>query len=55
MNQPQIKSYGEWKSPISSDLIVSNFIGLSSVKIDQNNKIYWLESRPQEPPRLPLP
>lgn len=48
MNQPQIKSYGEWKSPISSDLIVSNFIGLSSVKIDQNNNIYWLESRPQE-------
>ncbi len=48
MNQPQIKSFGEWKSPITSDLIVSNSIGLSSVKIDKNNNIYWLESRPQE-------
>jgi dipeptidyl aminopeptidase/acylaminoacyl peptidase len=48
MNQPQIKSFGEWKSPITSDLIVSSSIGLSAVKIDQNNNIYWLESRPQE-------
>lgn len=48
MNQPQIKSFGEWTSPITSDLIVSNSIGLSSVQITNNQDIYWLESRPQE-------
>ena len=42
-----INNYGSWKSPITSDLIVSETIGLSSIVID-NSHIYWLESRPQE-------
>jgi dipeptidyl aminopeptidase/acylaminoacyl peptidase len=40
-------SYGTWKSPISSDLIVAGAIGLGQVKLD-NKTIYWSESRPTE-------
>jgi dipeptidyl aminopeptidase/acylaminoacyl peptidase len=39
--------YGSWKSPISSDLIVAQSIGLSEVRLDRG-EVYWLESRPQE-------
>ena len=47
MTQPDIAKYGEWRSPITSDLIVSGSIGLSGVKFDQKD-VYWLESRPAE-------
>jgi len=39
--------YGSWKSPIMSDLIVAQTIGLSDVRLD-GGAIYWLEGRPQE-------
>jgi dipeptidyl aminopeptidase/acylaminoacyl peptidase len=39
--------YGSWKSPITSDLIVSQTIGLGTVAVDEDD-IYWLESRPTE-------
>ena len=39
--------YGSWRSPVSSDLIVAQPIGLSEVRIDGRD-VYWLESRPQE-------
>ena len=39
--------YGSWKSPITSDLIVAQTIGLSEIRLDGDD-IYWLESRPQE-------
>ncbi len=39
--------YGSWKSPITSDLIVAQSIGLSEVRLDGDD-IYWLESRPHE-------
>ncbi len=39
--------YGSWKSPITSDLIVEQGIGLAEVRFDGDD-IYWLESRPQE-------
>jgi dienelactone hydrolase len=39
--------HGSWKSPIGSDLIVAQSIGLSEVRIDRG-EVYWLESRPQE-------
>lgn len=39
--------YGSWKSPITSDLIVAQSIGLSEVRLDGED-IYWLESRPHE-------
>jgi dipeptidyl aminopeptidase/acylaminoacyl peptidase len=44
---PKIAPYGSWKSPITSDLIVAQSIGLSEVRLD-GGKIYWLEGRPQE-------
>ena len=42
-----IAPYGSWKSPITSDLIVSGTIGLSDVVVSGDN-IYWIESRPSE-------
>lgn len=39
--------YGSWKSPISSDLIVAQSIGLTEARIDRGD-VYWIESRPQE-------
>jgi dipeptidyl aminopeptidase/acylaminoacyl peptidase len=38
---------GFWKSPITSDLIVSESIGLSEIRLEGED-IYWLESRPRE-------
>src|SRR5499427_4701797 len=43
----KIASYGSWKSPITSDLIVAQSISLSEVRLD-GGCIYWLEGRPQE-------
>jgi dipeptidyl aminopeptidase/acylaminoacyl peptidase len=43
----RIAPYGSWRSPITSDLIVAQSIGLSEVRLD-NGSIYWLEARPQE-------
>jgi dipeptidyl aminopeptidase/acylaminoacyl peptidase len=44
---PKSAPYGSWKSPITSDLIVSQSIGFSEVRLSSGN-VYWLESRPQE-------
>ncbi|HXP03575.1 MAG TPA: prolyl oligopeptidase family serine peptidase [Stellaceae bacterium] len=44
---PETLSYGAWKSPITSDLIVAETIGLGAVLIDGGD-IYWTESRPGE-------
>ena len=42
-----IAAYGSWKSPITSDLIVSNSIRLGAIAIDGGN-VYWNEGRPTE-------
>ena len=47
MNKPQVAAFGSWKSPITSDLIVSKTIGIGSIVLDRQN-IFWLEKRPQE-------
>lgn len=39
--------FGSWKSPITSDLIVSGTIGLGCAIFDGED-IYWLEGRPTE-------
>lgn len=39
--------YGSWKSPISSDSIVSSSIRLGAIAIDGGN-VYWNEGRPTE-------
>ena len=46
-NRVKTAPCGFWKSPITSDLIVAQSIGLSEVRLD-GDEIYWLESRPQE-------
>jgi len=47
------KPYGEWISPITSDLIVAESIRLDAPSFDGDD-IYWLESRPQEKGRSVL-
>ncbi|RMD71330.1 MAG: S9 family peptidase, partial [Cyanobacteria bacterium J149] len=47
MTEVKCVSYGKWRSPLTSDLIVSATIGLSSPRFDGED-IYWLESRPLE-------
>src|SRR5216684_760039 len=47
MTQVQTAPYGTWKSPITSDLIVKESIGLGQVKVDGDD-IYWIEMRPSE-------
>src|SRR6516165_5890087 len=44
---PKTAPYGSWKSPVTSDLIVSQAISLSDVRFD-GEAVYWLEGRPQE-------
>lgn len=39
--------YGSWKSPITSELIVSNSIRLGGIQLDGSD-IYWCEFRPTE-------
>jgi dipeptidyl aminopeptidase/acylaminoacyl peptidase len=43
----KIAPYASWKSPVTSDLIVAQSIGLSEVRLEEDD-IYWLESRPHE-------
>jgi hypothetical protein len=43
--------YGSWKSPVTTDLIVSGAIGIGQVVLDDED-IYWLEMRPSEGGRM---
>ncbi|HEV7892402.1 MAG TPA: S9 family peptidase [Pyrinomonadaceae bacterium] len=47
MTQPHVAPYGSWKSPITSDLIVSATVGLGQVVLDGADT-YWVELRPSE-------
>jgi dipeptidyl aminopeptidase/acylaminoacyl peptidase len=47
MSDHSIAPYGSWKSPITSDLIVTGSIGLSQPIIDGDD-LYWIEMRPTE-------
>jgi dipeptidyl aminopeptidase/acylaminoacyl peptidase len=48
---PTTAPYGSWKSPITTDLIVSGSIGLGEVALDGED-IYWVEMRPGESGRM---
>jgi len=48
---PQTAPYGSWKSPITTDLIVSGFIGLVQLALDGED-VYWIEMRPSEGGRM---
>ena len=39
--------YGSWRSPITSDLVVQDSVGLSQPLLDSGS-VYWIESRAQE-------
>ncbi len=47
MSAAKVTPYGAWKSPITSELIVSETIGLGKPLLDGED-IYWLEGRPAE-------
>jgi dipeptidyl aminopeptidase/acylaminoacyl peptidase len=47
MPEPKLAPYGAWKSPITSDLIVTGAIGLGQIALDGDD-IYWIEQRASE-------
>ena len=47
MIEPQVAPYGSWKSPITTDLIVSETIGLGRIVLDGEDT-YWAEARPSK-------
>ena len=47
MAKTQTAQYGSWKSPITSDLIVSDVVGFGQTALDGED-VYWLEGRPTE-------
>ncbi len=47
MSHPKVAPYGSWKSPITSDLIVSATVGLGQIALDGDD-VYWVELRPSE-------
>jgi dipeptidyl aminopeptidase/acylaminoacyl peptidase len=53
MDRMQIAPHGTWRSPITTDLLVADAIGLSSPRLDRD-AIYWLELRPAEQGRIVL-
>ncbi len=42
-----ISPYGSWASPIKTDSIVNDSVGLGQIALDGND-VYWLEMRPME-------
>ncbi len=47
MAERETLPYGAWRSPITSELIVGETIGLGDILIDSGD-IYWIEGRPSE-------
>jgi len=47
MSSVQVAPYGSWRSPITSELIVSETIKLGQISLD-GSEVYWSESRPAE-------
>ena len=47
MPEPKVAPYGSWKSPITTDLIVTETVWLQSPMLDGQD-IYWIEVRPAE-------
>ena len=42
-----LATYGSWKSPITTELIVSDGIGFTGLTVDGED-VYWMEMRPSE-------
>ena len=47
MAETRVAPYGSWKSPITSDMIVAEAVGLMEVVLDGDD-VYWIEMRPSE-------
>ena len=47
MAERHVAPFGSWKSPITSDLIAAESIGLGRIALDGDD-IYWVEQRPSE-------
>ena len=47
MNSRKEAPYGSWRSPITSDVIVAESIGIGEIRLDGDD-IYWTEMRPSE-------
>ncbi len=47
MKKPQPAPFGSWKSPITSNLIVSEAVKLGQLHVDGHD-LYWVEGRPTE-------
>ena len=47
MNGSQVTPYGSWKSPITSQMVASETVGLGQIILDGED-IYWNEMRPIE-------
>ena len=47
MTQSTVAPFGSWKSPITSERIVSESIKLGQISLD-GDQIYWIENRPAE-------
>lgn len=47
MTERTVAPYGSWRSPISSDLIVSGTVALAQIELDGEDT-YWIEGRPAE-------
>ena len=53
MSSPEIVPYGSWRSPITSEAIVAEAIGLFEILVEGDD-IYWIEARPREAGRYVL-
>ncbi|MGI2906417.1 S9 family peptidase [Tolypothrix sp. VBCCA 56010] len=53
MIKQQVARYGSWRSPITTDLITSQNIGLGQIVLDGKD-IYWSELRPREQGRTAI-
>ena len=47
MANRRLLGYGSWRSPITSDLIVAETVGLGQLKT-RGEELFWVESRPSE-------
>src|SRR4051794_37780632 len=47
MADREVLTHGAWRSPITSDLIVGEAIGLGDIFVEGGD-IYWIEARPSE-------
>lgn len=44
----QVRPYGAWPSPVSAEMVASKSVSMSNVLLTEDNRLYWVESRPEE-------